>query len=542
MGHVSVSFPSHLIPILEASLLLLGLALLALCPAVLPPYRRFDTSRLSRWSRRRPLRAAVTLGLLSGLLTALLCLGQGPPVPTHSDEFSFLFGAETFLAGRFANPPMPHEALVGNYLLEDPLASKYPPGQSLLLALGAGLFGHPMVSLWLSSAMLTFTMTWCLAGYLPGNWAFVGGIAVALRLGAGSYWNQSYMGGSLAAIAGALLFGALPRLAERPRLVHGLCLGVALATLQMTRPFEGLLVSIVPTLWIARRCLSQGRRSALLLATPALSLLLCGVAFHLYNNKAITGDPWLLPHAVYERTHPVAGEFVWQRYSAELGETVFRDRPPELSDNSGWWRQSLRYLLVRPFRILSFFLGAGLALPLFLSRSVCAGAYRRLACASCALVLVGHSLVGWYAPHYSAPLAAPLYLLAVTALRSLIGWRRRGRRVGPKLVVALMTLQAFLFVAQIPAYRPTATDFTTARVDAQKELEVEPGRHLVLVSDTLAWMVYNPPRYENAKVLWARDLGSKSLAALHLLFPDRQVWRLDFSGATPQLVRVRADG
>ena len=46
-------------------------------------------------------------------------------------------------------------------------------------------------------------------------WALAGGVLAVIEFGPLNQWMNGYWGGTLAAVAGCMVFGALPRLAER---------------------------------------------------------------------------------------------------------------------------------------------------------------------------------------------------------------------------------------------------------------------------------------------------------------------------------------
>ncbi len=71
-------------------------------------------------------------------------------------------------------------------------------------------------------------LLWALEGWFAPPWALFG-MLLALPLCAFSYWMNSYMGGSAAAIGGALVVGAYARLIRRRRETarHGFWLPVS---------------------------------------------------------------------------------------------------------------------------------------------------------------------------------------------------------------------------------------------------------------------------------------------------------------------------
>jgi hypothetical protein len=98
------------------------------------------------------------------------------------------------------------------FVLQTPAyASIYPIGQGLTLAIGRAIFGLPWAGVLLSTAAMCGLCYWMLRGWTTPGWALLGGMLAVIEFGPLSSWMNSYWGGSLAAVAGCLVFGALPR-------------------------------------------------------------------------------------------------------------------------------------------------------------------------------------------------------------------------------------------------------------------------------------------------------------------------------------------
>src|SRR5258708_26812842 len=109
----------------------------------------------------------------------------------------------------------------------------------MLLAVGQAILQHPFWGVWLSMGMMCAAITWMLQGWMPEEWALLGGVLAILRFATFSYWVNSYWGGAAGGMGGALVFGAWPRIRawQRPR--DAVLIALGLARLAHSRPYEG---------------------------------------------------------------------------------------------------------------------------------------------------------------------------------------------------------------------------------------------------------------------------------------------------------------
>src|SRR5437870_6305535 len=224
-------------------LLLLVLSLYA--PAPLCRLLRFVERPFCLMARHRGLCVGVS-GLAALIANVSLSLFGQLPQPLVHDEFSYLLQADTFAHGRLANPLHPlWKHFETMHVLQQPsYASKYPPAQGLMLALGQLSCGQPIAGVWLSGALASAALCWMLLGYVRPRWAVMGGLLAALHP-LMIYWNQNYWGGAVAACGGALVLGAAARIRARPRSADAVLLGLGLAILANSRPFEGLVLALI---------------------------------------------------------------------------------------------------------------------------------------------------------------------------------------------------------------------------------------------------------------------------------------------------------
>ncbi len=172
------------------------------------------------------------------------------PVPRIHDEFSYILMGEILAHGHVESPspPLPEFFDTFHVLVHPAYVSKYFPAQGVFLALGEKLAGHPAIGVWLSSALACAALVWMLQGWISPSWALLGGFIVVVQYGVYSYWSQTYWGGMVAVLGGALFFGALRRLWGHFSWQDSIWLALGLVILANSRPLEGALAALPGTI------------------------------------------------------------------------------------------------------------------------------------------------------------------------------------------------------------------------------------------------------------------------------------------------------
>jgi hypothetical protein len=477
------------------------------------------------------------------------------PVPGVADEFSYLLAADTFAHGRLTNPSTAlwphfqtaHVNLIPTYM------SKYPPAQGAFLAIGQ-LLGSPWIGVLLSVGVMCIASFWMLKGWLPRRWAFLGALLLALRLGSLSYWANTYWGGAVPAIGGALILGALPRLTRSFHHLHAALLALGLAMLANSRPFEGLIFSIAVgvAVFFTRGVLKSFSILRRALSVSALVILVFTVAFMGYYNWRGTNNALVFPYKLNDKAYACSPNFIWQQPIP-----IHNFQNDQLQTICDWevqyWNQNrldtVRHFAAHVIAVVgkcAYFYLWPQFLPLiavtpflFHDRKV------RFLGIVLALCTVGMIAVAWSQPHYAAPLTTGIFFLLVQTLRHVNLWTYRGRPIGISLVRTIVMFSVIMTGVYVwNAIRfPSLSSFVAPagvwaspgnreRANLIQKLQAMPGNDLVIVRfETGVWeandWVYNFSDLSQGKVIWAREILHVDNERLLQAFPGYRIWILE---------------
>lgn len=503
------------------------------------PHRHDRTSNADRAEKPgrgalilRSSHAIAVLCVASFLLSAAVAWGVFEAVPRLEDEHINLYQAKVFASGRITQPTPPQpEAFFVPFQInqQGQIFSKYPPGYSLLLAIGV-LVGQP----WLVNALtagLGLLGVYLLAkdlfdpdtGLLAAALAAVSPMYIMLS---GTLLSHSSNLTILVFFAWAFLRAARERgsPAHRYAWLAGGLMGLALTI----RPWTALGVGLPFAVGALVIFIQDPRETFPVFARMALAFLVVGSLWPIYNLVA-TGSPLTNTYQLYwpydtvgfgpghgPNGHTLAN--AWRNLNYDLpylAETLLGW--PQLQGVSLTWLTVALGLLWLPWKKSEWLL----LLP--------------------AIALTAAQLAYWapggglYGARYHAEIAPFLWILAARGLLKL-----GDSRVPRVLIkVALPALIAWvIFFSLMPRFEEGRDLYDISREDA-RTIEAAGLTDALVFVRTEVWTDYarlswlNEPCIDESDVIFAQDLGRWSNRTVMLAYPDRSVYHYNRYAVDP---------
>lgn len=542
------------LPVIELGTTLIILALALCFPQLGASIFVRVEGLFGRLARKRGL--SIFIAGAGACLLRLLILPVSPiPKPWIQDDFSFLLAADTFAHGRLTNPTPAMWTHFESFqiTLKPTYMSMYFPAQGLVLAAGQVIAGHPWWGVWVSCGLMCAATCWMLQGWLPPGWALLGATLAVLRLATFSYWINSYTGGAVSAIGGALVLGALPRIRRGFRTRDFFWMALGLAILANSRPYEGFLMSLPSLAFLGWQLWKRPHPGIFVLIrhmAPAAVLLAATLAFMGYYNYRVFGSPFIPPYKIARDTYASTPYLIWQ---SARPEPVYRHIAMR-NFYTGWelktFREetgSLAGFLTEGWKKLlnagSFYLDFTLIPPLVMLPWALRDRRIRPLAVTGVVLAIGLGVGTFFIVHYLAPATALILALLLQSMRHL---RVRGPsglmlvRWTPAACVLLAAVRICaqpLHIELASALKQTGTwaggtpSSGMARARVLAELESQPGDQLAIVryvNDHLypEW-VYNAADIDKSKVVWAREMDPESNRKLLDYYKGRRAWLVE---------------
>jgi uncharacterized protein (TIGR03437 family) len=315
--------------------------------------------------------------------------------------------------------------------------------------------------------------------------------------------------------------------------------GLGVAILAQSRPYEGALFALPPTLllgvWLLRERGVPARIRWSNVAVPLGAMLLALAAGSAYYNWRVTGNPLLMPYSLHQRIYGTPQNLFWQPPIQDApGVHGYRDIADVFQWQLAAHRKGFSWGLEgeRLKSFWHFYLQPLLSLPLLLLPFVLRKRHMWVLLLSAVALFVGNAMYPFFFPHYAAPLCGLILLFVVYGMRYLRVLAFRAR-AGGALIFRMLLLAIGVSTLCTTAggllqpWHVTAT-FTPRRQVLEK-LQARGGKHLVLVRyspnhEFHYGVVFNDADLDRSPVLWAHQLDKASNHALIDRYPDREVW------------------
>jgi hypothetical protein len=477
----------------------------------------------------------------------LALLGIYPvPEPSIHDEFSHLLLGDTLAHGRLTNAPHPlWQHFESIHIIQQPTYnSMYPPGQGAFLAFGEWLFHEPWVGVVLSVGLMFAALCWMLQAWLPAKWALFGTLLAILAFGVTTIWMNSYLGGAVSGIGGALVLGAVRRLRRSAAPIRqSVLLGIGIVLLMNTRPFEGAVLTLAALVYLV---VGGSRQAWAQIVVPAGLIVSAGLIFTGFYNWRVTGHALQMPYELNRDTYgwPENLGFLPIKHVTSRHRVLREMYQKEIAHHTIYssWNRFLDSLDLRAFENWSFFCGPVLTIPLLLLPNVFLDRRTRPLVVILAVMLGLNLFQMVLYPYHLGPIVPLIFAIIAQGARHiyvLLSRPRPARGMAFALLlplcvtaVSVMKLEAADLEIPLSYWEHGAEAHRDSRAYLQSWLMHRPGKQLVIVhysarhSPDQEW-VYNGADIDGGKVVWAREMDPKSDAQLIGYFKDREVWLLN---------------
>jgi hypothetical protein len=510
-----------------------------------------ELERLDRLEQLLASRATpIALGGINALLVWWWVGWHRNPAPMVQDEAAYLLQAALFARGRWAGeaPPLPEFFAQMHVLTEPVLASKYPPGLSLLLApfvaIGFAALG-PMVF-----AAITGALVFVLARRVAGGpvalltWLLWSSGSALLRY-QGSFLSQT---ASVALWLATFYFVLEYHTHHRPRTLAAM--GACVGMLAITRPVTAVALAISISVVVARDVRRAHAWRPLALAILAAAAIITLLPL---QNRMTTGE-WRRSPLVAYSTRYTPFDFPGFGYTASR---ELAPLPPDLDSLRAFLTEARRRHTLHAlpatlrsrawYAALDIFIGWRAPLLLFALLGVLAvpalGLFALAASVGLLLTYAFHAhwahWTAYYFEGYPAIVfasATGLWALAERVIRRRPVWRRlpRGPVSDVRVRAAIVALCAFVLIPAtivLPRYRAAwqrTTAYQRRFMNALALIERESPRAIVFVDygrghDVHSSLVWNVPDLATAKTWIAHERGADDLRLMRLA-PDRRAY------------------
>ncbi|QDV51476.1 ArnT family glycosyltransferase [Gimesia fumaroli] len=491
-----------------------------------------------------------------------IALGDLPPA--YHDEYSYLFQANTFLAGQTSFPSHPGAPEIFDQvhvLNEGKLASRYFPGTGLWLAPFVA-WGHPYWGYWLAGAITAFFIFWA-GRELAGNGVgLLAGLIIALSPGMAIFSNL-LLAHHPTLVGLSLFLWAFLRMQRTRSFRDALLAGLGLSFGMLCRPMTAASFALPFGIWLgieviryyflrkSEKTTSESMGSVYPLVAGLAIPLGCGLIGLFIYNQSITGSGWKMPYQLY--TDIYTPRHVYGFNNVIRGEQKLG---PKVLDNYDKWAENLTPALAarnvqnRILASLQWTLGIiplGLAGLIFLITEWRQWSRWWLIFASIVSLHIAHipywydGIMHWHYVFETGPLWALIFARVTQTLFRI--WHRIDRPLMSGLWACLTLVAVLTNLTAIPPFWSVSKleivvnnvafskfkHFQFQQMIYQHPQIKQPA--LILVkhdpSDRHIDYVINDPQLDQA-ILIGRDRPDLySPAKLQTLFPDRNLYLFD---------------